>query len=213
MGMAALTGIGLALSAAGTAASMKAASDSRRAMNNQVRRTMQQQEAFQKQASPYFTDSLDRSSRGAVDADVAASAQEASGMYGRLGQLPTSQSLLPSDGRGSAVVGNARANAAQAQGYDAAAFNRWLKNSQVGTNLGVISNLASGAAGTAPLLTQLAGQKSAKLAGMGSLMSTAGNLASIYGGINTPAAPTMGTTSSPKWNTPKNLNVSYAQKP
>lgn len=178
------TAVGLLLSAAGTAASMKGASDSRRAMNDQVKRQLQQQDEFKQQATPFFEQSLDASGKDRTLGDVATGASAARGQYDAAARVPGSTSPLPFDAQQVGAINNvARSNAAQGQGYDEASLQRWLRNQKTGTNLGVISNLSQASAGTSPILTQLAGNKGAQLAGIGSLMSTAGNLASVYGGI------------------------------
>lgn len=182
MGVAELVGLGLSL--AGTAAGMTAARSSRNAMNNQVKAQLKQQEAFQQQASPFYEQSLRNASRDKALEDIATGATQAQGQYEASAKVPGATNPLPTGVESGAVIREARKNAAQGQGYDYQALQRWLTNQDVNRNLGVISNLSNASAATAPTLTALAGNKGAALAGIGSLMSTAGNLASIYGGIN-----------------------------
>jgi hypothetical protein len=172
-----------ALAAAGTGVSMKAASDSRSAMNKQVINQLDAQNQFQKQASPFFEQSLQKSSKEHALEDIATGKAFADQQYRDAAQIPGATSPLPTGSESPMIVGQARSNAAQQRGYDEAALQGWLKNQNVNQNLGVISNLANASAGTSPILTQLAGQKGAQLAGIGSLMSTAGNLAGVYSGI------------------------------
>ena len=181
MGLSALVGLGLA--AAGTGLQMKAARDSRKAMDAQVSRSVQQQEEFQRQATPIFHEGLKNVGADRTKSMVAEATQDAKARYneadgGGASPLPTEK------GRVRGVVGQARDAHARRDAYSEAGMRQWLSNQDVGRGLGVISTLARGSAGTAPILTALAGNKGANLAGIGSLMSTAGQLATVYGGVN-----------------------------
>lgn len=174
-----LAAVGLAASAAGTAASMKASSDSRSAMNREVVKAVERQKEFQRQATPIQQESLKGSGREEFESGIESGTRAAQGRYS---ELPNTKSFLPVDeSRLSGQLGQARSSMARGQGYQNAMFQQWLKNQLVGNRLGVLSNLASSAASMTPALTALAGQTGADLAGLGSLMSTAGNLSMMYG--------------------------------
>lgn len=177
------TVIGLALAAAGTGMQMKAASDSRKAMNQQVKDSVAQQEEFQRQASPIFEKSLEKMGPAAARERIAEGTEAAKDRYAK--SLGSAMSPLPVDtARVEGVVRQGQNAFAQREGYANDSFQQWLNNNRTGTDLGVISSLARSAAGTAPILTALAGNKGANLAGIGSLLSTAGQLSSIYSGVN-----------------------------
>lgn len=177
--------IGLALAAAGAATSMSAASSAKSNMNKEALAQLKLQEDFKKQAKPVYEESLRLGSPDVARQVAAEGASAAEGRYKAVAGTPGGTSPLPVDEqRVQGIVGPQRQAYAQQQGYSDVALQQWLKNQQASSQLGVISNLASSASGNSGILTQLAGQKSAGQAGLGSLLSTAGNLAAIYGGVN-----------------------------
>jgi hypothetical protein len=179
--------IGLALAAAGAGTSIAASKQSRDAMNEQVNSSLLQQQQFQQQATPIFQQSLAQSGPKVAGQQVAQGAQDARSLYDAVSKVPNagSTSPLPVDTqRLSGQVNQARDAGAQQQGYSNFALQQWLKNQEANRNLGVIGNLSTSANANTGILTQLAGQKSAGMAGIGSLLGTAGNLASIYGAVN-----------------------------
>lgn len=194
--------IALALAAAGTGASMAAASNARKDMNSAMKKQLLQQEGFKRQATPIFQQSLAQGGSDRAQDLIGQGEMDARRLYDKIAQMPLTSftSPLPVDEqRLSGVVQQQRGAAAKQQGYNQWALNQWLKNQQANNQLGVISNLAGASARNAPMLTQLAGQKSQDLAGIGSLLSTAGNLAAVYGATRQPtmgqvAAGAKGTT-------------------
>lgn len=186
--------IGLALAAAGTGASMAASAQARDDMNRSMRASLRQQEQFKKQATPVFEDSLQQGGADASRRQMGAGRDQALDLYRELNALPLSSvtSPLPVDeGRLQGAVQQQQDAASNVQGLNWWALQQWLKNQQANNQLGVISNLAGSSASMAEPLAKLAGQRSANLAGIGSLLSTAGNLASIYGAIQ-PKGGTLG---------------------
>lgn len=196
MGMEALVGLGLAASAAGTGVSMASAARARRDMNKQINTSLLQQKRFQQQATPVVDERLaDRGAKKSKQTirDAAAAAKQG---YEE-SQIAGGQSPLPQDqGQGAAFINQQRETAAQHEGYNEERLQNWLKDANSNRQLRVISDLARSAAGTAPILTSLAGNRSANMGAIGSLMTTAGNLAGIYGSIkaNTPTAATSRNT-------------------
>lgn len=189
MGLTASAITGLALAAAGTATSMAAASSARSDMNRQVVESVKRQEAFQREASPVFQESLEASGPRAASKRIAEGIVGAKERYAKT-QTPTITGALPVDSaRAEGAVEQFQNASATGEGYADQGVGQWLANENAKRKLGVISNLATTSAGNAGILGQLAGNRSADLAGIGSLMSTAGNLAAIYGGINQQAAP------------------------
>ncbi len=179
--------LGLALAAAGTGVGMKASSDAQGAMNDQVKNQLAQQQGFQRQSTPIFQRSEAEDTPASVAQKLLTGQQGAANQYQVQGQRPITSigSPLPVDqSRLQGQIQQQRQASAGGQGYQNWALQEWLKNQQANTGLGVVSNLAQQSAATNPILTQLAGQKGANLAGIGSLMSTAGNLAAVYGAVN-----------------------------
>jgi hypothetical protein len=178
--------IGLAIAAAGAGTSIAAAKQSKDAMNDEVNASLLQQQGFQKQATPIFQQSLADSGTDSANKQLKAGAQDAQSLYKTVSQMPSaSTSPLPVDeARLQEQVGQARNAASAQQGYSNWALQQWLKNQEAGRQLGTIGGLSQAAGANTGILTQLAGQRSAGMAGIGSLLSTAGNLSSVYGALN-----------------------------
>lgn len=186
--------IGVATAAAGTGVSMKASADARSASNKVIENSLLQQQQFQKEASPLFQQSLAGSTANEANRNIQTGADESRSLYNTISKVPQNSGTSPlpvDEQRLAGQVSQSRENAAQAQGYANMGFQNWLRNQNAFRNLNVISGLASSAAAPTATLAQLAQQKSAGLAGIGSLMSTAGNLAAIYGGLNSQKGSTI----------------------
>lgn len=182
--------IGTALAAAGTGVSMAGAAQSRKAMNQQVVAGLKRQEQYQKEATPIFNQSLEDSSREKFDAARRAGEAQAQAGYEEQGALPGDKNPLPTDAsRAKLQTKQSRATAAAGEGYREGFANQGTKNMEANRRLGVISGLAGGSAQTTGILTTLASQKGADMAGIGSLLSTAGSLAAMYGAVNSAKAP------------------------
>jgi len=190
---------GLATGAVGTGLSMSAASQARKDMERAVQAQLQKQEQFQKMATPVFEESLDASTAEKASRDMNAGRRGAESLYGKLADLPVASmsTPLPSDSATRAQIGQQQNTDAQLQGFSDYAFRQWLNNQQANNQLGVISQLSGASARNAPLLAQLAGQRSAGMAGLGSLLSTGGTLASIYGATRIPGSGALASTTPP----------------
>lgn len=180
----AMAAVGILASAAGTGVSMSAASKSRRDMDSEVRRNLATQELYKGQAQPIFNQSLNEAKVKPQQQLVAAGEQAAAQRYAQANALYGQQGVVPYDAtRAAGQIAQASDAQSRAQGYQSAAMDNWLRNQWAQQQLGVIGNLASSTAGVAPILTQLAGQRSSALGAAGSLLSTAGGLAGMYGGL------------------------------
>jgi hypothetical protein len=190
MGYTAL--LGAALAAVGTGVSIASAQQAQAAMNRQVEAGIAQQEDFQKKATPIFNESLQDTSPDSFNKAKALAAQKAQEDYQNIGNpLSTgAKSPLPIDtDRLNLQVDQTRKVASEGEGYKSA-FSGWnLKDLYANSQLNTISGLASSNAQTNNILTTLAGNSSAGMAGIGSLMSTAGGLAMMYGAVNAKNTP------------------------
>ncbi len=173
--------IGLALAAAGTGVGIAGARQSAKAMNNQVKAGLEQQEAYQKRSTPFFEQSLAATEK--TPESMAAAEARAQQTYS---QAEFSDKIrLPVDKERAALeTRTTRRTAAQGQAYRGAKNDWQLTDANSQANLGVISRLAGDSVQTNNILTSLAGNRGADMASMGSLLSTAGSLAAMYGAIN-----------------------------
>ena len=174
--------LGLALAAIGTGLSMASSAKASSDMNKAALRQLQKIDDSQAANKPLFEKSLVESGADKTKGRLEQSQEIAEGMYGE--GMPDSGGALPIDQHAvGGKVGQARQAASLGQSYREVMTQDWIRNQETARLLGVNNNLASSAEGVAPILTQLAGNRSAGLAGLGSLMSTAGSLASVYGGL------------------------------
>lgn len=188
------TVLGLALSLAGTGAGIAAASDAQGAMNDQVKNSLAQQEKFSQQSRPIFQDAVAQTGPVQAQKQISAGDVAALSNYRNAAAAPasTASPIQVDNGRVQGVVQQAQHTGAQGQGYSNQALQQWLANQQNNNQLGVISNLAHSDAANTGILTQLAGNSSAGLSSIGSLLSTAGGLAGVYGGLKGNPGSTFG---------------------
>lgn len=191
--------VGLALAAAGTGVSVAAAKKSQQAMNDQVTAGVKKQEAFQQQATPIFNSSLEQSGVDKFKQTQQSAEAQAQADYQNSSLVPSGVNPLPVDNdRLKLQVAQSRQVAARGQGYQAGFQGFGLKNAEANSQLGVIGRLASSAGANTGILTTLAGQSGADMAGIGSLLSTAGSLASLYGASQSRGVNTVKTTPAPQ---------------
>lgn len=188
------TALGLALAVAGTGMQMASAAKSKSAMNKSLLSSLRKQEEFQRRATPLANEVIQESGPGR---DVVDRAEGKAAHLARLGEAdkPLGTAFLPTTTRTTTLRDMGREAGGEVEGYNSANFNRWLRTNRSMENLRVISNLAQTSAGSAPVLAQLAGNKGATLGAIGSLVSTAGNLAGIYGGLKAGQAASVPGTS------------------
>jgi hypothetical protein len=184
--------IALALSAAGTGAGMAAASKARSDVNKQIRNQINTQKDFQKRATPVVQESIEQSGADVAGQQFLAGKQNADVLYEQLSTLPQSASFNPIQLSGAdrqrvvSTLKQQRGVQSSVMGLKDFALQQWLKNMDVGRKLGVINNLSAASSAQAPFLANLAAQNSANMAGIGSLLSTAGGLAGMYAAVNSP---------------------------
>ena len=183
--------IGAILSVIGTGTSIASAAKARSDTNNAIQAQINAQKGFQDQATPIVNKSIEDSSPQAALGQIQQGSAQAKDLYGQLGQTPVSQGLVPLSAVNTQAVRQSMGQQADAasygQGLHNYALQQWLSNMNVGNKLGSINTLSEGSAQAAPYLAQLAQQKSAGLSAIGSLLSTAGGVAGMYGAVNNPA--------------------------
>lgn len=185
---------GLAATVAGTGISMASSAKAQRAMNQQALSALAAQEGFQRQATPIQKQALQDVGAAQTQRRLSDVVQQTRPIYDQVAAGSQGRSVLPVDNvRANQVISQSRDAAAANSAYSDVALQNWIKQQRAGQQLGVISNLANSQASMAPVLTQLAGQKSANMAAVGSLLSTAGGLANIYAGVNARRAVPVGT--------------------
>lgn len=178
---------GALASAAGTGVSLSAASAARSRMDQTLRNALVQQEGFQRQATPLFEQSLAQSTPLAVQRQLGEGAAGAGELYRNIQNLPLGTSSLPFDaGRTRPVIEQANRAQAAVQGFGNFSLQQWLKDLEARNRLGLVGGLSRGAAGTVPFQIQSAQNSTADMAALGSLLSTAGSLAGVYGATQQP---------------------------
>ncbi len=192
--MSFLTLLGMGIAAAGTGTSMAAASSGRNAANRAIQSGLQQQEEFQRQASPVFQQALQQTGPVNAQQQIGTGTQEATDLYGQINRLPLNGIVNPyaasplEVARTNAQIAQQQKAQAALQGLRAWQVGQGLNSADVQNQLNVISNLAKSSANLTPIQAQLAGQSSANLSGLGSLMSTAGMLTGLAG-VTRPGVP------------------------
>ena len=181
-----LVPIGLALSAAGTGLGIAGARSSGRAMNRAITSQLQKQEQFQRLATPIYEESFRQATPQAARQQIAGGADMAQALYSRLNG-PSAVSALPVSDTDMALirdsVGQRRQASASLQGLQNFLQTQQLRNQEAQTGLSAIGGLSRASAQNSPFLTQLAGQSGAGLSSIGSLFSTAGTLAGVFGAM------------------------------
>lgn len=179
--------LGLALSAAGAGAQIAGAQQSQSAMNTALGNELQDQAAYQKQASNVFQNSLSQSTPKAAQDQMLQGQQLAQAQYQKLENTPLTGTAAPaafgSQGAQDINVGQKQlSNTAQAnlQGYSEWDLQQAIKDLTAKGQLGVIGGLAQNRAQILPYQLQVAQQAGGDLTGIGSLLGAAGG---VVGGI------------------------------
>ena len=182
--------IGTAASLAGTGASVAAASAQQDEMDKAVRQQLLQQKGFQKRGTELFQASQQKSTPRAAQQQIGQGEEKAKQLYAQLQSVPMATLASPSVTPANAAVDTQRqaeygrvigAPNAALQGLTDYNLQQWIKNLQAQTGLGVNSLLSQNAASVLPYRIQDASTSQQGLQGLGSLLSTAGNLAGMYG--------------------------------
>ena len=189
--------LALAATLAGTGASVAAARQQESEMEKAVKRSLQQQQGFKRRGKEVYAKSLEEGSPAAAKRQIGEGTQEARELYERVQQVPLGQSSSAAVTPANKAVDTQRQSNysrligepnAQMQGLTNYNLQQWIKNLQAQTQFGVNTSLSQGAAGVLPYRLQDAQNSAAGLQGIGSLLSTIGNVAGIAGGVN--RAPT-----------------------
>lgn len=187
-GAEALIAAGLAGSAAGTGLSIAQAQANRDSMNKVIEDQMRVQQGYQKEQSDAFNKSLQESGVKQSQGDINQGTQDAGQLYRQLQSQAPSVASSPINvnpimaGSNATVIGQNNAAQAGLQGVQSFNLQQWLRNMTAQSKLGVTNNLSQSSAALTPTLTQLAGSDNT-LAGIGSILGTVGNLASVYGAL------------------------------
>lgn len=185
---------------------MAASSSEQSAANQAAENELSLQNQYAKQGKSAFEQSLSQSTPEAVQGQMKQGQQQALQNYAQLegsGNLPGSSfsaSQDPSQAQSQATenaivgqrVGQSNQAGAALEGYTASDVAQWLKDLQAKTQLGQIGTFAQESEGTLPLQLQQALSSQSTLGGIGSLLSSVGGLASLYGAVNRPGTTLFG---------------------
>lgn len=180
---------GLLASGAGTGLQMNAASQERQAMNDAVAQQLAQQQQFQQKGQAELQQSLAQNTPQAVKQQQAAGTTAAQQEYSKVNAIPLTVSSGAAPSFRDAIVGDtagARTSlmnkeAAPLQGYSDQQVQQWINNLQSNTALRQNAALSQLAASTLPIQLQAAQNSQSGMAGLGSLLSSAGGLVGLYG--------------------------------
>ena len=193
--------IGLALGVGGAVVKEDAASKEQDAMNQAVQQQLNQQNAFAKQGTNLFQNSLSQSTPQAMGQQQAAGAQQVLGASKAAAltplALPSNQGIQDQVSSAGQQAKNslAQQSNAQMQGYGNIGLSQYLKDLSTNSQLGVIGKQAQQSANVFPSVLQGAANSQGDLSALGSLLGTAGMLtgmgsaSGLFGGAAT--APTL----------------------
>src|SRR5882724_935132 len=177
-----LEALAVGLTLAGTAASAKAASDTGAAENSAANAELQRQAQFQQQGKQLFNQSLGQSTPQVAKQQLQQGTNQALQQYQNIQSIPLTNQPTTAEQTTRNQLFNQ--SAAPLQGYNNFSMQQAIQNLLAQQNLGVVSGNAQASAGVLPLELQQAAQSQQGLAGLGSLLSSAGGLAGIYGAYN-----------------------------
>lgn len=183
--------VGTAASLAGTGVSIAAQQEQKSRMEKAVRAQLSQQNQYQKKASATYQQNAQASSPKAVQQQIASGTSAAKQLYNQLQSIPLT-SVGAGNGEDQIVRDSmAASHAAPLAGMQAFDVNQLIRNMTTQARLGVGANQSQIAASVLPY--QLAGSANSELAGLGSLLSSAGNVAGIYGSTHGAFSPQNGS--------------------
>lgn len=204
-----LLAVGAALAAAGTGMSIAGNEQAKAAMERAQAAEGRRQKKYQQEAQGALSQSIDQSTRGVADKQLAEGEAARLKAYAEAGKTPLQ--ALPTGTSGNAVVGNKSNPIADARARAAATANAWnqlaskaqarmgsyedwglkqgVKNARANQNLGIVSSLARGSANVLPIEIQDAAHSGDELSGWGQLVSALGMVAGAgAGAFAAPAA-------------------------
>lgn len=182
------------------------------AMDDVVKKQLEQQRAYQDKGNAIYQGSLAQSTPSAAQGQIGAA--QARGLYDRLQSVPlnTNTSQAVSD----PAQSNARASAygqllgvpnAELQGITNYNLQQWIKDLQANTALGVNNFQAGNSASAYPYKVQDAAHSQDTLSGIGSLLSTFGGLAGQYGAGQQGFQNGLAQSSNPAGLTPAQIQL------
>ena len=192
---------GLLATLAGTEVQEYAGAQEQSKMNSDVAANLAAQQQYQKQGQSLVQDNINANTPQAAGQAIASGTSAAQNEYSKANAIPltssTGNSAVSNSGGqtgnivgqdSKAQVGLNNAQAAPLQGYNDWQVGQWIKNLQTQTGLNQLQNFSQSRNSVLPL--QLAGDRNSEsgLMGLGSLLSTAGGLAGLFGATAAPAA-------------------------
>ena len=194
-----LTIAGLLTTVGGATAGVIASSDERNAMNQATQNELNRQQQFTKQGKSIFENSLSQSTPQAVQGQIGQGTQRALAGYQQLQsqQVPGFQQGLTQinpnksfnateNALTQAKVGQQNNAGAALQGYQQSGVQQGIKDLSARTGLNQIGNFAQASENVLPLELQAAANSRSGLAGIGSLLNTAGGVMSLLTVLSTP---------------------------
>jgi hypothetical protein len=202
--------LGLALTAAGTAAQYKAQQDREREMNSLQRAETERQEEIQRKSRPLFDENLAEYRRDNIESEMAAAAANRAAEYDSQGaSAPRANEALPGSQQTSNVVvmdafrraledaaaraGQAGQARAQLASFGDAFLGAGLDNAQRTDQLGMLGSFSQGSANVLPFELQHAATRRRNSATIGNLLTGVGTAmagGAGWGGGGTAAATT-----------------------
>ena len=186
----------------GSTMQMAAGQAEKNAMNDATGRELKRQQDYARQGQAAFEASLAQSRPQAVEDQMKQGSAQAAAEYAKVQQnqlpglsqgtaqiTPNAQLAATENALVGARVGQQNAAASALQGYQSSDVAQSLKNLEANTRLGQISDFAKSSERVLPMELQSASHSQDTLKGIGSLLSTAGSLAGLYGVMSPTAAP------------------------
>jgi hypothetical protein len=164
---------GLALSLAGAGTQEVASSNAQDAMNGVTQNEINQQNQFAQKGKQVFQQSLGQSTPAAANKQIQQGTQQAANSI-------TQAQAVPLSAQESARQGLSNSAASNYYGQSNYPLQQYLKDLSANSQLGVIGNQSAQVARNFPVYLQQAQQSQNGLAGIGSLLGTAGGLLGMY---------------------------------
>lgn len=179
--------IGLALTAAGTAASSVANSEATSAENKATDNQLSQQQALQKKATGLFNQNLPGNTQQAAQSQIGSANTQLQNQYKQAALAPLTPTANPINvspvvqARADQSTQQQGAANAQNQGYSQWGVNQAIQNMLAGQQIGLVNNQASQLYGTYGANMNQAAQSSSGLSGIGSILGTLGTAVGVGG--------------------------------
>lgn len=184
--------IGAGLQLVGTGFQLDAAEREQTAMNRAVQAEIDRQKQYQAKSQKYFDQHVTQAGAPAAKADLQTGKETARKTLTQVDALPVKSPALESSPTMGAGFSDARVSAANRNSINGAAgmqsYNEWDVKSMIDTLkartlLAQNADFARKSAATLPYDLQAAQQSQSMIGGIGSLLSTAGGVLSLTGGL------------------------------